>query len=262
MAVVGNVASLWRYPVKSMRGQEVPKAFIGFAGMYGDRLFAFRDIAAPSGFPFLTARQQESMLLYQAKFRYPEHAGEPPNLTESQKMAPGATPLYPDPAQMIVDVRTPSGKVLAIDDPELIAVLSEGLDRSHVLTLLRSDRSLTDCRPISIFSIQTVHQIGQEIGFTPDRRQFRANIYVDFGSMAGFSENEFVGRTLQIGAAVVTVTDLDPRCKMITLDPDTGEARPEVLRRVTHAHGGKAGLYGAVVVEGTVRAGDSVVLLN
>jgi hypothetical protein len=81
--------------------------------------------------------------------------------------------------------------------------------------------------------------------------------------MDGFAENAFIGRKLQIGAkAIVAVTDRDPRCKMITLDPNTAEASPEVLRRVRDAHDGKAGLYGAVLVEGTVRPGDETRLLD
>jgi MOSC domain-containing protein len=64
MAMIGHVESLWRYPVKSMRGEEVEQAFVGFAGVYGDRLYAFRDSAAPKGFPYLTGREEERMLLY------------------------------------------------------------------------------------------------------------------------------------------------------------------------------------------------------
>ena len=45
MATIGKVESLWRYPVKSMRGEEIAEAFLGFAGVYGDRLYAFRDSA-------------------------------------------------------------------------------------------------------------------------------------------------------------------------------------------------------------------------
>jgi hypothetical protein len=51
MTTVGQVESLWRYPVKSMRGEELAEAFIGFAGVYGDRLFAFKSSGRPAGFP-------------------------------------------------------------------------------------------------------------------------------------------------------------------------------------------------------------------
>ena len=56
MNLVGKVESVWRYPVKSMRGEELPEAFVGFSGVYGDRLFAFKSSARPDGFPYLTGR--------------------------------------------------------------------------------------------------------------------------------------------------------------------------------------------------------------
>jgi uncharacterized protein YcbX len=263
MTIVGKVESLWRYPVKSMRGEEITQSYLGFSGVYGDRLYAFHDKSAPEGFPFLTGREQEQMLLYQPSFRHPNHAASPPNLAEAEANEPGLTPVYADTADLAVDVQMPSGEVLSIDDPALITRLSEGLDGTHALALLRSHRSFTDCRPVSVFSIQTVKRIGEEVGFVLDKRRFRANIYADLTPMDGFAENAFIGRKLQIGAkAIVAVTDRDPRCKMITLDPNTAEARPEVLRRVRDAHDGKAGLYGAVLVEGTVRPGDEIRLLD
>jgi uncharacterized protein YcbX len=61
---------------------------------------------------------------------------------------------------------------------------------------------------------------------------------------------------------VVSVIDRDPRCQMITLDPDTGAPNPEVLRAVARGHDGTAGVYGAVLAEGLIRTGDPVELLN
>jgi uncharacterized protein YcbX len=117
MTVVGRVESLWRYPVKSMRGEEIKQSFLGFSGVYGDRLYAFHDTSAPEGFPFLTGREQERMLLYQPRFRQPEHTAGPPNLAEAENTEPGMTPVYATAADLIVDIETPSGEELAIDDP-------------------------------------------------------------------------------------------------------------------------------------------------
>ncbi len=259
MQIVGHVESLWRYPVKSMRGEELQQAYAGFAGIYGDRLYAFRSSAAPKRFPYLTGREQEHMLLYQPVYRYPEHMSMPPNLAEAEASELGLTPVYPEPACSIVDVETPGREKLAIDDPGLIARLREGIRERHELTLLRSDRAMTDCRPVSLFSIQTVQELSRELETNLDKRRFRASIYVDLASGKGFAEDEFVGHTLQIGdKAVIAVTDRDPRCKMITLDPDTAEANPEVLRHLAHIHDGKAGVYGAVLVQGTIHPGDPI----
>ena len=89
MRLIGHVESLWRYPVKSMRGERLDEAFAGFAGIYGNRIYAFRSAGAPVGFPFLTSREQERMLLYQPRFRRVESMCLPPNLSEAEAMGPG-----------------------------------------------------------------------------------------------------------------------------------------------------------------------------
>jgi uncharacterized protein YcbX len=244
-----------------MRGEELEEAFVGFAGVYGDRLFAFKSSAAPKGFPYLTGREQEGMLLYRPRFRHPERAAKPPNLSEAESMAPGINPLFADPADLAVDVETPSGQVLGVDDPALMSLLAKRMGDGHVLVLRRSERAMTDCRPISLFSIQTGRQLGDAIGTTIDKRRFRANIYMDLAPAAGFAEDAYVGRTLRIGPKVViSVLERDPRCKMITLDPDTAEPNAQLLRTVNQSHDNKAGVYGAVLVEGTIRRGDVIEL--
>src|SRR5947199_10611720 len=163
----------------------------------------------------------------------------------------------------MVDVETPDGKALAIDDPALIDMLRADIDEKHQLTLMRSERALTDCRPISIFSLQSARRLAEETGMPMDKRRFRANVYVDLTSAEGFAENEFVGRSLRIGPkVVVTILERDPRCMMITIDPDTGEKTPAILKKVAQAHDGMAGVYGAVMVEGMLHNGDSVELLD
>lgn len=261
MNIIGTVESLWRYPVKSMRGQELDEMFAGFSGAYGDRLFAFRSSASPKGFPYLTARDQRQMLRYRPQFRHPDKAAAPINLTEAEGMPPGVNPVSANPAELMVDVETPDGQALAIDNPVLIDRLRAGIDEKHQLTLLRSDRAMTDCRPLSLFAVQSARKLGEETGTTVDKRRFRANVYLDLTSSEGFAEDEFVGRSLRIGPKVViSVLERDPRCMMITLDPDTGEKAPALLKKVAQAHSGMAGVYGAVLVEGMIRKGDSVEL--
>src|SRR5207249_4759165 len=77
MSIVATVESLWRYPVKSMRGEELDEMFAGYSGVYGDRLFAFKSSASPKGFPYLTGREQRQMLRYRPRFRPPEQAARP-----------------------------------------------------------------------------------------------------------------------------------------------------------------------------------------
>src|SRR5712691_11441495 len=131
MSTIGKVDSLWRYPVKSMRGEELDEAFAGYPGIYGDRVFAFKSSASPTGFPYLTAREQRRLLQYRPRFRYPDKAARPVNLTEAEKI--GANPLSADSSELIVDVETPDGKTLAIDDPALMDMVRADLDEKHQL---------------------------------------------------------------------------------------------------------------------------------
>jgi uncharacterized protein len=261
MSIIGKVDSVWRYPVKSMRGEELEEAFAGFSGIYGDRLFAFRSSASPKGFPYLTAREQRRLLQYRPHFRYPDKAARPINLTEAESM--GANPVSADSSELMIDVETPNGKTLGIDDPDLMDMLRTDIDQKHQLTLMRSERALTDCRPVSIFSLQSARQLEEETGVPIDKRRFRANVYVDLASSGGFAENDFVGRSLRIGPKVVLkILERDARCVMITLDPDTTEKTPEILKKVAQAHEGMAGVYGAVMVEGMLHKGDPVEVLD
>jgi hypothetical protein len=205
------------------------------------------------------------MLRYRPRFRHPDKAAQPPSLADAERLWPGlnVNPVPADPADLMVDVETPSGELLAIDDPILIRRLGAGIDEAHILTLVRSDRALTDCRPVSLCSVQTVQQLGEELGTAVDQRRFRANVYVDLSSAGGFGEDGFVGHTVRLGSQVViSILQRDPRCTMITLEPETGVANPEVLWQVTEAHEGMVGVYGAVLVEGMLRTGDTIALLD
>jgi uncharacterized protein len=261
MNVIGKVESLWRYPVKSMRGEELDEIFAGYPGVYGDRVFAFTSSLSPKGFPFFTGRDQRQMIRYRARFRNPEKAARPINLSEAESS--GANPISANASELMIEVETPDGKTIAIDDQALIDNLRADIDGKHELKLLRSDKAITDCRPLSIFAVQSAKKLGEETGTNVDKRRFRANVYLDLTNADGFAEDQFVGKTLRIGSkVVVSVLERDPRCMMITLDPDTAEKTPAILKQVAQAHEGMAGVYGAVLMEGMIRKGDPVELID
>jgi len=253
MNVVGLIESLWRYPVKSMRGEELREAFLGFGGVYGDRRYAFLSSAARDDFPYLTAREKHEMLLHRPIYRHPELMMKPsPRLTR---------------AYASLDVETPTGERLPVEDPRLIDLLREGLrerlgDRPD-LAMVQSDVAITDNRPVSLFSLQTVRRIGEEVGTVLDKRRFRANIYVDLAVGDGFGEDEWVGRKLVVGSEVIVeILKRNKRCKMVTLDPDTSDPNPEVVKKLAEDHDTRAGIYAAVLVEGTVGVGDEICLVD
>jgi hypothetical protein len=260
---IATVDSLWRYPVKSMRGEELGEAFVGFAGVYGDRCFAFKCSTRPKGCPYLIASYQPRLLQFRPRFRHPDKAARPTNLAEAEALAPGLTPVFADRAEMAVDIETPTGQRLAIDDPALLGLLFPGTPSEAVVSLVYSDRALTDCRPVSLISAQCITRLGEELGAPLDPRRFRANIYLNFHEGHGSLEDSLVGRTLLIGPkAVISVLEPDPRCSVINLEPETGESTPTIFRHVVQNHANNAGIYAAVLVEGMIYKGDAVELVN
>jgi len=200
-------------------------------------------------------------VLYTPTFRNAAAASAPPHLKAAEDIAPGVTPRYPQPDELLLDVTTPEGVTYSIDDPELCASLARRLGMPAAPELLRSDRALTDARPLSLFSVQTAAQLSTEIGSEVDPRRFRANLYLDLPELGAFGEDTLVGKTLQVGDRVqLTVVARDARCAMVTLDPDTGESNARVLREIAQRHETMAGVYGAVLRSGMVKPGDAVIL--
>jgi uncharacterized protein YcbX len=217
-----------------MRGEELEQVPVRRGGLEGDRLFAFRSSACRPDFPYFTARQQPEILKYRPRFRGPD--------------------------DLVVEM--PDAATCSIDAPGLIESLLRGVDPKHEVSLMRSDRALADAYPVSLFSVQTARQIAAETGTAEEKRRFRANIYLDLPSFAGFCENKFVGRTLRLGNDVtVAVRERDIRCMVITLHPDTCVQSGVILKHLAQVHGSAAGVYGEVVVEGIVRNGDPVELI-
>ena len=261
MTVVGRLESVWRYPVKSMPGEALPESYIDFAGVLGDRLYAVHDAGATKAFPFLTARSRKEMLTFRPKFCRPELTHAPDNLNEAETRGPGLTPLFRSSEELALEIEAPNGKILSASDPALPGLIAGDQLKASDLTLIRSDRAITDCRPLSLLATQTIDGIGRAVGVTLDKRRFRENLYLDLHSAESFAEDALVGRRLRIGPKLtVHILERDIRCRMISIDPESLDENPEILRHVAKNHDGTAGVYAAVLVEGLVRPGDTIVL--
>lgn len=261
MAVIGTLDSIWRYPVKSLRGEELDEVFVAFAGVMGDRLYGVVKGGGNPGFPWHTAREQESLLLYQPRYRNQAATLKPEHLVAAQGMAPGINPLYPEAEQFSVEVEAPDGETYGLEDGTFLEHLKTFTD-DQTLSLKFTQRSQYDCRPLALFSLQMCDLLTQELEMEIDKRRFRANLYVNWNEDKPH-ETELVGKRLKIGEMLeINVLERDPRCKMITLDPDTSEANPDIVKHVNKAHSGFAGVYGAVLVEGVVKTGDSIQLVD
>jgi uncharacterized protein YcbX len=242
---IGTLKHLRRYPVKSMAGEDLQQVLATFAGLIGDRVFAFIDQNNRSSFPWMTGRQASEMVLLKPHFSDPPDAGDE----------------HPGEHHYKLQVTTPDGKQFDLSSPDFLQYLQSNYSRS--LRLRFSERSMQDASPISLFGLQTINALSDEVGFPLDHRRFRANFYVDWANGEPFYEESLAGQQLQIGETLtITLVKKDERCVMISIDPDTARRSPEVLETVSRRHGGCAGMYGAVLREGVVRVGDPVTLFS
>ncbi len=162
-----------------------------------------------------------------------------------------------------VEVLLPGGSWTHLDDGALLSEFKAILATEHAMWIKRSARPQTDCRPIALLSTQTLAQFEQELGSPAAGPRFRANILLDLRKsdtdLAGFGEDALAGRALRIGAeAEMLVKERAPRCRIITVDPQSGECNPALMRLLAARHEGKAGIYAATTRSGCIREGDPV----
>ncbi|MEZ5966083.1 MAG: MOSC domain-containing protein [Planctomycetota bacterium] len=223
--VVGRVAGLWRYPVKSMAGEALAVAEVSWHGFAGDRRWAFvREDAPRSGFPWLTLRERADMNHYV------------PRLVDAAR-----------PDNSDTRVRTPSGQEFDVIDPALAALLYPSGARA-----IKQDRGIFDTFPLSLITLQTIRELARRAGIALGVERFRPNILVDAAETAPFAEDAWVGRTLRIGEAEIRIDKRDGRCAVITIDPATGERTPDVLGIVARERQGCLGVYGTTVTPGSI----------
>lgn len=241
---IGTLTVLRRYPVKSMAGEDLSEARVTFAGLAGDRVYAFVDKDNRSNFPWMTARQGHEMILFRPRLLAP-----PPPAEE-----------HPCAEDFSMEVTTPDGEKFKMGDAKFTEYAAKHFGRS--LHLRFSERSMTDLYPVSLFGMSTVRALSEETRMALDHRRFRANFYAKWEEDKPFFEDDLVGRELKIGEEVrVRVMKKDGRCVIINLDPETAALSPAVLQQVTRGHDGYGGVYGAVLTEGIVRTDDPIYLV-
>jgi MOSC domain-containing protein len=236
---IGHVEAIFRYPVKSMAGEQVEFATVGWHGLEGDRRFALRRIDDRSGFPWLTATTLPDLLLF-----------SPQRLDDNAQR------------DLPTHVRTPDGKEMPVFSEELAAEVARRYGAPVQMMQLR--HGIFDDASISVIAIDTVREITQLAGQRPDVRRFRPNVVVRLLRSGPFQEDEWVGGVLSFGegddAPAVSVTMRDVRCSMVNYDPDSASPAPEVLRAVVRVNENNAGVYGTVTRIGRLAVGQPVFL--
>jgi uncharacterized protein YcbX len=236
---IGHVEAIFRYPVKSMGGERLEAAKLGWHGLEGDRRLAFRRLDDRGGFPWLTASKLPDLLLF-APYR-PEDGAQ------------GDLPTH---------VRTPDGEEMPVFGEDLAAEV--GRRYGAPVQMMQLNHGIFDEASLSVIASDTVREIGRLAGRSLDMRRFRPNIVVRLLRPVPFQEDEWVGGVLSFGEGddvpAVTVTMRDVRCSMLCLDPDSASTAPEVLKAVVRANQNTAGIYGTVTRIGRLAVGQPILL--
>ena len=267
MASKGQVASLWRYPVKSMIGEELNTSEITEHGLLGDRAYALIDSADGKAASAKNPRKWPNLFDFRANFIEPVRT---------------ATPVPP------VRITLPDGTTVASDQEDLNQVLSkalgrdvtlraaqpgpvtaegywpdmEGLDhRDAVTEFTLPEGTFFDGATIHLLTTATLDHLSE---LYPQGRfkapRFRPNFVVDLDSSeSSFAENAWIGRTLAIGTEVrLNITRPCGRCVMTTLAQGDLPSDPGILRTIAQHNLAKVGVYAVVQRGGTIRHGDRV----
>jgi uncharacterized protein len=269
----GSVVGLWRYPVKSMMGEELNAAEVTERGLVGDRQFAVVDSSTGKVAGAKNPRKWGNFFDFRAAYVEPPQRGS--------KL----------PA---VRLTLPDGTVVTSDRPDLPQILSNALGREVAFAEARGNGESSGAQAEeywpdmeglehrdtvtewelpagTFFDIAVVHLLTTA---TIDRlrtlypegrfevRRFRPNIVVSTGPDAhGFVENQWIGHTIAIGDEVrLRITGPCPRCVMITLPQGDVPKDPGILRTAAQHNQANVGVYADVIAGGTTRRGDRVTL--
>ena len=239
MSIVGHVAALNRFPVKSMAGEPLEVAEIDWQGVEGDRQYAFYFRDSGSRFPWLTGRDLSELVLHSARFADPAA-----------------------PKTSAVEIAAPDGWRGRVDDAALLERLSAAAGAP--IGLIQLAIGAYDSMPVSLVTTAAHGWVETAHGAPLDMRRFRANIVIE----SDHSQGEWAGKRIAFGTAdagdgaELLMTEGIPRCAMVTIDPDTAARNPKVLRTVAQQFGNMYGAYAAPARKGLVRVGDVVRLIG
>jgi len=236
---IGHIEALYRYPVKSMRGERLDRAPLGWHGLEGDRRLALRRLDDRSGFPWLSASKLPELVRFT-----PRRGGD---------AGADALPTH---------VLTPEGEALPAFGESLASRITRRGAGAVEMTHLR--QGVFDDASISVITSTTVSEVCRLAATAEDVRRFRPNILVRSARTAPFEEDGWLGGVLAFGesadAPAVTITTRDVRCAMLNIDPDDASIRSEMLKAVVRANGNNAGVYATVTRIGELKVGQPVVL--
>ncbi len=234
---VGTISELWRYPVQSLRGEQLPALDFAADGIVGDRGYCVAE--AETGAAGTAARPPWKMLVtWSARY-----------LTE-----PGLDKDLP-----VVEIAFPDGAAMFSDDTRIHDAMSERIGRP--VRLARSDAfdtvlpyQASHCHLLTSATLKALAAAYPAGRFVPER--FRPNVVLDCGGTTGFIENSWLGSDLALGGVTLDINEHCVRCALTTRPQGELPMDPGILHTAQQFNDNHVGVYGAVRRAGRVRLGD------
>ena len=261
-----TVTSIWRYPVKSMMGEQLQSSEITKKGLQSDRSFALIDVETGKVASAKNPKRWPTLFSFQSRVvKSPES----------------------DDSGCVVEITLPDGRTIHSDDHQIDQVLSAALNREVTLVsqvpqkpqleeywpdieeLDNRDIVTDEEMPVGTFfdlaivhllttsTLQTLAKHYPEGQFEP--RRFRPNILLET-DQSGFAENDWIGKTVVIDDVVLKVTDPCPRCVMTTLPQGDLPKDTRILRTAAQQNNAHVGVYAEVVKAGTISCNNQITI--
>ncbi|WP_374384813.1 MOSC domain-containing protein [Dongia sp.] len=237
-----KVSGLYRYPVQSVRGEELASAAFGAKGIPGDRAFAIVDLEL--GVVAHASRAKKNyrpIITWNARFLTAVDAPRP-----------------------VVELDFADGETLRSDDAEIDRIISDRLAMPAALVVNDGSRvpklyEHSHCHMLTSATLRRLAEEHPDGNFAPAR--FRPNIMLDAGEAVGFLEQDWIGSHVAIGKATFDVNDVCKRCALTTRAQGDLPNDPGILH-ATVANKTVAGIYSAVARPGAVKVGDVVKVME
>ena len=265
--VLGSVVSLWRYPVKSMMGEELQACAVTDRGLLGDRAYALIDPTNGKVVSAKNPRKWGRLFDFGASFDDPPRVGEP--IPPASITFPDGARLGSDASDLAENLSGELGREVAFETsaPETPSLEEywpdiEGLAFQETVTdEAMPTGTFFDLAVIHMLTTSTLDRLAKlypEGRF--EVRRFRPNILIESaGREVDFVENAWIGRMLSIGDEVrLRVTGPCPRCVMTTLPQGDLPKDPGILRTAAQHNQVHVGVYASVARRGEIHRGDLV----
>lgn len=267
-STAGQVLSIWRYPVKSMRGEELIAAEVVQGGLVGDRVLALLDLETGKVASSKNPRRWPQLFGFQATYEKASQGQTSPAVRIAFPSGEEVRSDYPDIESRLSTV---IGRRVRLVSPGAGAATTEGYWPDYEWLAKRDELFEFPFPPGTFYDGATVHLLttatleylqarAPQSRFEPAR--FRPNFVIKTAAgSAGLIENQWFERILKLGEVQLRVERPCPRCVMTTLAQGNLAKDPEVLRVAVNENAGNVGAYASVVRGGQVRQGDIVELV-